>query len=701
MRSAEVQIVLLERYADVAPYIDRAIEASNTERIALGFLPKQLFVEQAHKGDLLVAARIGPGGRLFYAGHLLYDARRSRATVLQIYVQPDCRRSGAARRMLDHLKQHLTELGATSIYAKVAEDLKSSNEFWERNGFYVQSTKPGGAVRKRTILVRCHELASPQLFERSGITSENPFGLDTSRQDDRPIYLLDLNVLFDLGPRRPRHEATLDLFHAERHGSCQLAVSAELQQELARHAAAAVKTDPMHSWAAVFVTFPVPPAQEKARLFDEVGPIIFPERALGGALTPNDQSDLTHLATAIHHRLSGFVTSDGPILQAGRQLEARYGLHVLSPAAFQPSDELVNRDELFETTATGEALVAAAMPSASESELRTILRSLGVPDADIVSVWGALESSERTLQRSAVMTGEHLAGYLVSPRQGDAGAISGRLVIDESNAEARGAARLLLNKLISRACETAPTRVRIQLAPNQVFAREIATALGFAASDSGSVLTKLVLNRVVTPSNWKTTVSELEALARLKLPPDCPVFKDPDQQIVVLCPDGNRRFVRLHEIESCLSPALFCLPGRNAVITPIQADFADQLLEHSRQSTFLPHARAAQYAERHYLSDKKTLRHFKRGTIILFYESGKGRGSSAIVAIARVQRAYLRPVGAIERKDFDPSVLSADTLSMIGRSTLKTVTAFDNVIVLPKVVPLASLQQLGCGSPPI
>jgi len=67
------------------------------------------------------------------------------------------------------------------------------------------------------------------------------------------------------------------------------------------------------------------------------------------------------------------------------------------------------------------------MTTASESELRTMLRSLGVPDADIVSVWGALESSERTLQRSTVMTGEHLAGYLVSPRQGDAGAISGRL----------------------------------------------------------------------------------------------------------------------------------------------------------------------------------------------------------------------------------------------------------------------------------
>ena len=35
----------------------------------------------------------------------------------------------------------------------------------------------------------------------------------------------------------------------------------------------------------------------------------------------------------------------------------------------------------------------------------------------------------------------------------------------------------------------------------------------------------------------------------------------------------------------------------------------------------------------------------------------------------------------------------------IGTSKAKTVTAFDNLIVLPKPVPLSSLKRIGCGEP--
>ncbi|MBN9463989.1 MAG: hypothetical protein J0H00_22545 [Burkholderiales bacterium] len=230
-------------------------------------------------------------------------------------------------------------------------------------------------------------------------------------------------------------------------------------------------------------------------------------------------------------------------------------------------------------------------------------------------------------------------------------------------------------------------------------AREIAAGLGFVGVGKGTDLSKLVLNRIVTLKNWAATVSDLCSFARLKLPTTCPAFKDIDQQVEVLCPDGNRRFVRLHEIESGLSPAIFCLPGRPAVITPILREFAEQLLEHSPQTTLLPRSRAAQFSERHYLSSERTLKFFGRGTLMLFYESSRGKGISSVVAIARVQRAYLKPKGVIDQADFDPSVLSPETLSSIGISEAKTVTAFDNVIVLPKPVSLRSLRKIGCGEP--
>lgn len=698
MGKEEMQVFILERLADVQPFLEDVTHWADSEKNALGFLAAQVFTELAGKGNLFVAVAL-QDGQLVYAGHLLFDARHAKASVLQIHVKPEARRHGAARRLLERLKEHLTELQFLSIYAGVAEDLRDANAFWEKNGFYIQRTRPGGKTRNRTILVRCHELGTPQLFERSGIDSSNPFGLDVGLQGGKPIYLLDLNVLFDLGPRRPRNAAALDLFRAERHGACQLALSAELKDELVRTAAKAPRTDPMQSWAAIFITFSLPPDADKTRLVDALGRMIFPDRARDGSYTANDLSDLTHLATAVHHRLTGFITSDEAILAAGKEIEAVFKVHVISPQAFQPSDELVGREELFEVPGAGAPLVASPLAASGQDQLRQMLLRLGVSDSDVVSRWGVLDSAESTFQRSAVLADERLAGYLACQRQVDASTVTGLLAIDEANAEARDTGRLLLNKLLSRARDVAPSRIYLQLAPKQVAAREMAAGLGFAGADNGADLSKLVLNRIVTPQNWAATVSDLHGLARLKLPATCPAFKDIEQQIEVLCPDGNRRFVRLHEVESGLSPAIFCLPGRPAVITPILRDFAEQLLEHSPQTTLLPRSRAAQFSERHYLSSERTLKFFGRGTLILFYESSKGKGSASIVAIARVQRAYLKPKGVIDKADFDPSVLSPETLSSIGSSEAKTVTAFDNVIVLPKQVPLRSLQKIGCGEP--
>jgi hypothetical protein len=105
------------------------------------------------------------------------------------------------------------------------------------------------------------------------------------------------------------------------------------------------------------------------------------------------------------------------------------------------------------------------------------------------------------------------------------------------------------------------------------------------------------------------------------------------------------------------------------------------------------------YREKHYLSGPATLKHFQRGNLILFYESAKNRGLGAVVAVARVQHAYLKSEEAMEKSDLNPSVLDSAGLAVIGLSKTKTVTAFDNLICLDHPVSLAQLQSLGCGSP--
>jgi hypothetical protein len=233
-----------------------------------------------------------------YAGHLLFERSYPRAKIVQMFTLQKHRRKGLATKLINHLRTSLTQDGFTSIYARVAEDLAEANSYWDRQQFYVQRIVEGGASRNRKILIRCHELASPQLFPPSGINSDNPLGLANFASDIIPLYLLDLNVLFDLSPRRLRHEEAISLFQAERMNFCRLAISNEIRDELQRTAYKG-KTDPMESFIIVLPSFPLAKGKNSESLIDELASIIFSKKMNKEQLSANDKSDLYHVATAI------------------------------------------------------------------------------------------------------------------------------------------------------------------------------------------------------------------------------------------------------------------------------------------------------------------------------------------------------------------------------------------------------------------
>jgi hypothetical protein len=121
------------------------------------------------------------------------------------------------------------------------------------------------------------------------------------------------------------------------------------------------------------------------------------------------------------------------------------------------------------------------------------------------------------------------------------------------------------------------------------------------------------------------------------------------------------------------------------------------LLGHLPQGSLLPQARARLFKQRHFINGARAGAAFSRGGLIAFYESGKGHGLAAVVALARVVHSYQREATALRGEDFTPSVLDSDQLSSIGTSAVRTVTAFDNLQLLPRPVPLAVLRELGCG----
>lgn len=695
MKPREIKLEILSSRNGVAPFVNDAVAEADDHKDELGFFPKKVFHEYAQRECLLIATAIS-NGKPAYAGHLLFDCRFPKCHVLQIVAARDRRRTGVSKALINRLKESMTEQGFIAVQARVAEDLGEANQFWAAQGFYVQAVKKGGTTRNRTILVRSHELETPQLFPSSGLSAANPLGLDFESPEDRPLFLLDLNVLFDLGPRRARNAEVVSLFRAERSGACSLAISTEIVAELKR-TAPQERTDPMLDFALVLPTFAPPDGYRSSKLLSELGQIVFSSSPEVTSLSESQKSDLRHLATVVQHRLSGLITSDGAILDAAPKIARQYGIQVLSPLAFR-SAQLHADDRSFETTGT-QTLALHSIKEADVADARKLLGTVGVPAAAMTNEWAASAPQGGAICRFGAWVDHQLAGYAAWPSLSGTGPILARIAVDETAPHPRAVASILLRKLLEQRPASVVNQFSIECPTGQTALREAAWGFGFRGDAQRNRLYKIALRSAVTSENWTTSREQLHGAATVRLPEQPPSFRAMDQQVPIIGPDGNRSHVSIETVETLLGPLIFCLPGRPAVITPVQRGYAEGLLGHSAQLTLLPESKAATHLERHYLSDPKTLKHFKQGAIIFFYESGKRGGSGSIVAIGRVRRSYLKPNAAIGSADLDPSVLDAKTLSQIGSSEIKTVTTFDNVMILKSPVPMKTLKALGCGRP--
>ena len=112
-----------------------------------------MFEEALVRGRLWIA--IDKDG--LYQGHLLFGGAYPALKIKQLFVRPEARAKGLARRLIDELVIFAEEKGYGSIRARVATDL-DANAAWERLGFSTMVTAPGGATTGRTLNVRFRRL---------------------------------------------------------------------------------------------------------------------------------------------------------------------------------------------------------------------------------------------------------------------------------------------------------------------------------------------------------------------------------------------------------------------------------------------------------------------------------------------------------------------------------------------------------------
>ncbi|MBI1175751.1 MAG: GNAT family N-acetyltransferase [Sideroxydans sp.] len=443
-----------------APFLDDVQQAADEHRNSFGFLARSVYEEFARRDRLYVLIENTPNGHR-YAGHLLFDRKFPHAKIVQMFTLQKYRRCGLATKLLNHLKTSLTQDGFTSIYARVAEDLIDANAFWGRQQFYVQRIEKGGTSRNRQILVHCHELASPQLFPSSGINADNPLGLATSSSSDIPLFLLDLNVLFDVSPRRPRHDEATSLFQAERRNFCRLAISTEIQKEL-RRTAHQGKTDPMESFINIFPSFPLFQDDDSNTLLEDLASIIFPEKIEHSQLSSNDKSDLRHVATVIQRKLAGLITNDSKILEAAQKITDKYGIEVISPSAFSLEESTSLGNNIFETS-DDSTLNFLEVSSTEELAVHELLSKLKLPDSAISMGWLPTAAHRQISTRYAVWDNSILVGYLTWSARDHAGNVSSRIAVDETNPQARNTARILLTYLLEQLSPNGPYQVQLEL----------------------------------------------------------------------------------------------------------------------------------------------------------------------------------------------------------------------------------------------
>jgi hypothetical protein len=350
----------------------------------------------------------------------------------------------------------------------------------------------------------------------------------------------------------------------------------------------------------------------------------------------------------------------------------------------------------FETAAAN--LTLTPLAQSDETDVRALLARLEVTGAELVSGWLSPLSDRQVSTNCVVRNGPELLAYMTWPAVKQGSRTTIRAAVDESKPLSLEAARGVVTHCMNLNVD-GPTTLRLMTPKNQVLIQDVAIGVGFCGVRGTRDLTKLALGRVATKGAWHQCRSELAAISGLKMDGQLPIYRGIDQQIPYITQSGDLGYEPLERIETLLSPTLFCLPGRPAVITPIRHKFAKLLLGHSRQSSLLPAPASNLFQERHFLSGPNNFHHLRRGTLILFYESHQRRGRGELVAIARVRRSYLKDNAALEATDLTQSVLTTESLPDIGRAVMKTVTVFDNVFPLPCPISLDRLKTLGCGRP--
>lgn len=682
---------------EIEPFLDRIRKAADSERNSFGFLPISAYDEFAYQGRAIVAVDSQDNG---FLGYLLYGGALPQGRVFQTYCSPKSRGQGIARAMLSEAIVRLERDGYLSVKADVASDLNVANRFYSSQGFEVIKTRAGGKTRNRTINICVRELATPSLLDLCipGQVGHAVLKFQLPVTSTSPLYIVDLNVVFDVVKQRIRAETAAKVFAAGMENHVTLAITTELIEELERNTITG-KPDPILEMVKVWPRLQSPNKVAAKPLLDDLAPLIFPDRNRLNKLTIQDKSDLLHLVAAIKECATGFITSEKAILRAAEAIRLKYGLAILSPEAFGQGFVTDQTGVSALAVTMGEALIeTSSMSNEDHTLVGNFLADFHLPEATKRSAT-SFGTTTRPRRRMLVKNEGTVAAFASwdAPRFGTSERQL-HMYVDERNPAAVSAVQHLLERACRDVGSFGPAVFRLSPLARQSSLRNGAINTGFRAYENGSPrnpkLQKACLGCVTLPEDWSSLSQTIKVHLGIGLPEDIPDFVASGQLLNVVGADGETAAISLDEFENILSPFILGLPNRPGVMLPIRASYAEDLFQGSLQPSMLDLREATLKRIRGYIGGAyNTIP--ERG-LAVFYESMKGGGRGAAIAVARITRRYSLPKDRAKEFSKSQGVLDANVIGNMGNGQLVTITEFDSLMLFEKPVTLSWLRDIGC-----
>lgn len=700
-----MSISICTRREEVSVFINDVIRHADRHRDEFGFLSENAYRQIALQEKIHVAFESSKDSAV-YAGHIIFGGSKLQGKIVQAYVSSPFRGQNIGKMLVESVLSQFKKRGYLSASARVAQDLEAANKFWQKLGFNTLKVVQGGKSAGRLINVRVRDLDVPSLLglmtkQKSKVLPNLGIGVDTSSQ--APSYSFDLNVIFDVVKERSRKKQAGAVFHLAFNNHIRLSVTDEFLAELKR-VSAKFPEDQMLKLAQTLPRLPAPSDEsEISQLLNELAKTIFPDQVRDGSVSIQDISDVRHIAMAIYHGATGFITSEKALLKASYDLWKKHGLEIVSP------EELIegHTDDDTSTPLVGgvassgsQRLIITDYRATSKKELQSFFATQKVPQTESQRLLGRgrawPDKNGLVVYENDTLVAVGLWDSFPNPR----GLAELSLHIDTTTHSSALITEHLLETASGHLSSKSPVVMSLPITNQNSLVRKTSIEHGFRAVDTRisnpTSIQKISVGRPLTSSNWRLLAQKIEKISGVILPSSMPDRKSHNSALEVLSPAGNVVPLTTQEFETLASPVLILFRTRYCAIVPIKKSFADDLLGTSNQRSLLDQKEAALKRVRTYFCTPRAASVLKPGTAIAFYESGKDGGRSAAVALGRVVSSRIEFKDEFTIDVLKDGVLDEKMFSEIVKGKQVLSVSFDNIIRIPVPVPLERLRQIEC-----